>query len=87
MKITRMDPIGGAVSCQQQFIIEHYGKKYFKSYNTIIAEIDRAGRITLDPMHDCSMTTKMFRGQFLGLNAKEVKRKIASGEIKIRNLN
>lgn len=82
-----MNPVGGGVSCQHQFVIEHYGKKFFKSFNTIIAEIDRAGRITLDPMHDCSMTTKIFRGQFLNLSAKEVKSKIASGEIKVRNLN
>ena len=61
----------------------------FQSYNSIIAKIDRrTNKITLDKYYwDYSRTTGKYRNQFLGEGIAETRKKIKSGEYKLKNLN
>lgn len=63
--------------------------EWFQSYDTIIAQIDQAtGEVTLDEKNwDYSATTGKYRNQFLGEGIAETRKKIASGEYKLANLN
>jgi hypothetical protein len=83
-----------------QFIISEEGresngnfikKEVFQSYKSIIAERiiwnDRTD-ITLDKNYwDYSTTTGKYRNQFLGEGIEETRKKIASGEYKLDDLN
>jgi hypothetical protein len=60
---------------------------YFQSYNSIIA-LETPKGIILDKLYwDYSYTTSKYLRQFIGMNKAETKEKIASKEIKLRNLN
>ena len=66
-------------------------KEVFQSYNSVIAERitwDDRIDITLDEKYwDYSTTTGKYRNQFLGEGIEETRKKIASGEYKMANLN
>ena len=78
---------------KNQFCIQDNDVIYFQSYNSIIAKKDlrrdRKGKcITLDKNYwDYSTTTGRFRNLFLGENIAETRKKIASGEYQLENLN
>ena len=76
---------------KNQFIITVRTKKgqkeVFQSYNTVIAVIDENRQVWLDYHWDYSSTTGKYRNQFLGETIKETRKKIASGEYKVTNLN
>jgi len=61
--------------------------RYFQSYSTMIACISNDGKTYLDPQWNYSVTTSKYRNQFLGEDTKTTKKKIASGEYIITNLN
>lgn len=74
-------------SGNRHFIITVGKKKYFQSFNTLIAIIND-GKITLNRYYwDCSQTTAAYRNKFLCMSSKEIRQKIASGEIKLRSLD
>lgn len=61
---------------------------YFQSYSSIIAKRDYKGNVILDENKwDYSVTTGKYRNQFLGEGIAETRKKIASGEYKLANLN
>lgn len=71
-----------------QYKIIIYGEAtYFQSYETIIAKIDNRDKVFLDPQWNYSVTTSKYRNEFLGEDTKTTKKKIASGEYIITNLN
>ena len=84
---------GNKVKNQNNFCILDNDVIYFQSYNSIIAKKDlrhdRKGKyITLDENYwDFSATTGRFRNLFLGENIAETRKKIASGEYELANLN
>jgi len=83
-----------------QFIITEEGRgangnfikrETFQSYKSTIAVRtiwnDRTD-IELDETYwDYSNTTRKYRNEFLGMDSKEIKRQVNSGEIKLTNLN
>lgn len=60
---------------------------YFQSYNSIIALKTPNGLILDKFFWDYSNTTSKYLRQFIGIGKAETKEKIASKEIKLRNLN
>ena len=77
-----------------QFIITTYDsgnkwtRKYFQSYESIIAFIDDDGFTVLDKTYwDYSKTTGKYRNQFLGEDINETRKKIKSEEYKLWDLN
>lgn len=77
---------------KNQFIITQQTKKgtreIFQSYSTIIAVRDENGQVWLDKNSwNYSTTTSKYRNQFLGVDTKETKKRIASGRYKLANLN
>lgn len=99
MKVYNMiSPRGREVP--NQFIIEEKGrgangnfikKEVFQSYQSVIAERitwDDRTDITLDERYwDYSTTTGKYRNQFLDEGIEDTRKKIASGEYKLANLN
>ena len=91
MKVENMiSPKGNKVP--NQFIIEHKGKEYFQSYNSLIAVKDytKEGkvRITLDEYYwNYSVTTSKYRNEFLGEYIDITRGKIHNGTYKLTNLN
>ena len=74
---------GNAIA--NQFEIYADGVKYFQSYNTIIAKIEKGHKITLDTNAlDYSRTTSKYLYLFLNMNKKEI---LADKDIKYENLN
>ena len=70
-----------------QFIITDNGDEYFQSYKSIIAKRSK-GKIYLDDYYwDYSVTTGKYRNEFLGEGIAETRKKIASGEYVLTNLN
>ena len=70
-----------------QFIITDNGTEYFQSYRSIIAKRSE-GKIYLDDYYwDYSTTTGKYRNEFLGEGIAETRKKIASGEYILTNLN
>lgn len=77
-----------------QFIITTYDsgnkwtRKYFQSYESIIAFIDDDGFTVLDKTYwDYSKTTGKYRNQFLGEDINETRKKIKSEEYRLWDLN
>ena len=59
----------------------------FYSYGTCIVQIVNS-KITLDKYYyNYSRTTSKYRNMYLGLDSKQLTKKIASGEIELANLN
>lgn len=78
---------GGAVA--NQFIITDGDKTTFQSYDSVIAvRYADTGAVFLDEYYwDYSTTTGKYRNKFLGEGIAETRKKIASGEYKLGNLN
>jgi len=72
-----------------QFIITDDEYEYFQSYKTVIAKRHiSSGVVHLDNRAwDYSVTTSKYRNHFLGIDTKETKRRIESGEIQLVGLN
>lgn len=79
-------PAGNPVA--NQFEIYTDKGRFFQSYRSTIAQVNRKGKIILDDYYwDYSRTTSKYRNLFLGMTTKEIKEGIKSGEIKLKNLN
>ena len=86
MKVENMTSTRGN-AVPNQFIITDNGDEYFQSYKSIIAKRSK-GKIYLDDYYwDYSVTTGKYRNEFLGEGIAETRKKIASGEYVLTNLN
>ena len=86
MKVENMTSARGN-TVPNQFIITDNGDEYFQSYRSIIAKRSE-GKIYLDDYYwDYSVTTGKYRNEFLGEGIAETRKKIASGEYILTNLN
>ena len=87
MKVYNMEsPNGNKVA--NQFEIYTDEGKYFQSYRSIIAFKDNKGQVFLDDYYwDYSRTTGKYRNIFLGEGIVETRKKIKSGEYKLKELN
>jgi len=93
MKVKQFEGRNGAV--KNQFLITDYNAEgdlieVFQSYDSVIARkvYGKNSSITLDERYwDYSTTTGKYRNQFLGEGIEETRKKIASGEYKLTNLN
>lgn len=85
-RITNMQsPQGNPVP--NQFIINDGNREIFKSYESVIAVIEK-GKVTLDESKwNYSNTTGKYRNIFLGETRKETERKIKDKVYKLKNLN
>ena len=71
-----------------QFKIYTPEGKYFQSYRSVIAFVDKFGQIMLDEYyHNYSRTTSKYLTQFLDMNTKERTKAIKNKEIILTNLN
>ena len=71
-----------------QFEIYTPEGKYFQSYRSIIAFVDKFGQIMLDEYYyNYSRTTSKYLTQFLNMNTKERTNAIKNKEIILTNLN
>jgi len=71
-----------------QFEINTQKGRYFQSYRSIIAFIDNKGQVFLDDYYwNYSRTTGKYRNIFLGEGIVETRKKIKSGEYKLKELN
>ena len=87
MRVTNMTNDSGK-SMPNQYIVMNKGCRYFQSYNAVIVEIDENGDVYLDSQYwDYSKTTAKYRNKFLGLDKQEILDRVATGEIKFKNLN
>ena len=79
-------PNGNKVA--NQFEIDTQEGRYFQSYRSIIAFKDNKGQVFLDDYYwDYSRTTGKYRNIFLGEGIVETRKKIKSGEYKLKELN
>tara|TARA_R110002012_G_scaffold223200_2_gene395163 strand:- start:253 stop:516 length:264 start_codon:yes stop_codon:yes gene_type:complete len=87
MKVYNMEsPNGNKVA--NQFEIYTDEGKYFQSYRSIIAFKDNKGQVFLDDYYwDYSKTTGKYRNIFLNEGIVETRKKIKSGEYKLKELN
>jgi hypothetical protein len=86
MKVENMTSARGN-TVPNQFIITDNGDEYFQSYKSIIAKRSK-GKIYLDDYYwNYSVTTGKYRNEFLGEGIAETRKKIASGEYVLTNLN
>ena len=69
-----------------QFIIHMNGVKYFQSYSTVIAKIEK-GKTYLDLAWNYSRTTGKYRNQFLNMTTEETRKAIKNGDIVVTSLN
>jgi len=71
-----------------QFEIYTPEGRYFQSYRSIIAFVDKFDKISLDEYyHDYSRTTSKYLTQFLDMNTQERRKAIKDKEITLTNLN
>jgi len=72
-----------------QFLITEKNKTIFQSYESVICVINHKTQKTyLDKYYwDYSATTGKYRNMFLGEGISETRKKIESGEYKLKNLN
>lgn len=72
-----------------QFLIKEKDKETFQSYDSIIAVKNyKTQKTYLDEYYwDYSATTGKYRNMFLGEGIAETRKKIKSGEYKLKNLN
>lgn len=87
MKVYNMTSYNTGREIANQFIIEHEGKVYFQSYQTIIA-MKEAGKITIDiNAENYSRTTSKYLYQFLNTNRKNLLQDVKDGRIVRADLN
>jgi len=71
-----------------QFEIYTPEGKYFQSYRSVIAFVDKFGQIMLDEYYyNYSRTTSKYLTQFLDMNTKERTNAIKNKDIILTNLN
>ena len=72
-----------------QFLIQEKDKETFQSYDSIIAVKNyKTQKTYLDEYYwDYSVTTGKYRNMFLGEGIAETRKKIETGEYKLKNLN
>tara|TARA_R100001480_G_scaffold24740_1_gene35031 strand:- start:49 stop:312 length:264 start_codon:yes stop_codon:yes gene_type:complete len=87
MKVYNMEsPNGNKVA--NQFEIYTDEGRYFQSYRSIIVFKDNKGQVFLDDYYwNYSRTTGKYRNIFLGEGIVETRKKIKSGEYKLKELN
>ncbi len=71
---------------KNQFTVQTKKAIYFQSYNSVVVKISK-GKITLGADWNYSRTTTKYVGQFLGMNKKEIDKKIKNKEIKVLKEN
>jgi len=87
MKVYNMTSNSTGRKVANQFIIEHEGKVYFQSYNTIIA-MKQAGKIIIDTnAENYSKTTSKYLYQFLNTDRKSLLQAVKDGRIARADLN
>ena len=87
MKVYNMESPNGNKVANQLEIYTDEGK-YFQSYRSIIAFKDNKGQVFLDDYYwDYSRTTGKYRNIFLNEGIVETRKKIKSGEYKLKELN
>lgn len=86
MKVTNMLSTRGN-KVPNQFIIYINGEEYFQSYNSIIAKKSDEKIYLDDFFWNYSVTTGKYRNEFLGEGVAETRKKIASGEYTLTDLN
>ena len=89
MNVQNMESTRSFNKVPNQFIItDDDGNRFFQSYDSTVAKIDKEGQITLDEeTWDYSNTTRKYRNVFLKMDSKEIKKAINKGEIILANLN
>ena len=86
MKVENMTSSQGN-KVANQFLITDNGNEYFQSYRSMIAKKSQ-GKIYLDEYYwDYSVTAGKYRNIFLGEGIAETRKKIASGEYILTDLN
>ena len=72
-----------------QFLIQEKDTETFQSYDSIIAvKTYKTQKTYLDEYYwNYSVTTGKYRNQFLGEGIAETRKKIETGEYKLKNLN
>jgi len=71
-----------------QFVINGDENMYFQSYKSMIAKIDKFGKVFLDSYYwNYSRTTSKYRNMFLNMTTKEIEKGIKANEIELVNLN
>lgn len=87
-RIPRVQNMQSRNDVPNQFEIYTDEGVYFQSYSSIIAFRPYGGKIQLDrESWDYSTTTGKYRNQFLGEGIAETRKKIASGEYELVDLN
>lgn len=89
MKVYNMTSDRSGREVANQFEIwDDLGNRFFQSYSSLIAKIEKGGRVLLDETYwDYSRTTGKYRNQFLGEGIEATRKKIESGEYTLTNLN
>jgi hypothetical protein len=86
VSVINMDSARGN-TVPNQFIVTTPEGRYFQSYASVIAFVG-GGKVFLDENKwDYSTTTGKYRNQFLREGIAETRKKIASGEYQLANLN
>jgi hypothetical protein len=87
MRVTNMTSSRGN-TIANQFIIDDNNESYFQSYKSMIAKIDKFGKVFLDSYYwNYSRTTSKYRNMFLNMTTKEIEKGIKDNEIELVNLN
>lgn len=75
-------------SVPNQFMIKTDEGTFFQSYESIIAKINKDGKVFLDEKYwKYSTTTSKYRNIFLGETSRETEAKVKSGEYTLTDLN
>ena len=87
MKVTNMTSNKGN-TIANQFIIDDNNESFFQSYKSMIAKVDKFGKVFLDEYYyNYSRTTSKYRNMFLNMTTKEIEKGIKANEIELVNLN
>ena len=87
MKVTNMTSNKGN-TIANQFIIDDNNESFFQSYKSMIAKVDKFGKVFLDSYYwNYSRTTSKYRNMFLNMTTKEIEKGIKANEIELVNLN
>jgi len=88
MKVKNMTSTRGNKIANQFIITDDNNDMTFQSYDSCIAKKIHNGLIYLDETYwDYSVTTGKYRNQFLGEGIADTRKKIASGEYILTDLN
>jgi hypothetical protein len=76
MKVTQFE-------VKNQFIITSDKGEMFQSYDSPICLVDNNKEVHLSDHWDYSRTTMKYLGRFLGMDSKEIRASVKSGEFKM----